>query len=326
MKPCFLFPPRCAFKDRARSQWPIGRAGSLPRFGRGDNSSVAPRERPQRANLRRRSERYVVWRPIAIGQTALTALYFSAKLYPMSEQQRRALVTGGGSGIGLAIALTLADCGHPVVVAGQNELKLKQTGLQCVVMDVCDQESVEAGLRQCGPIDIFVANAGGVTTASALNTLRAHWERMIALNLTSVFTCAQAAVPAMIERGWGRFIVIGSTASLKGYRYASAYAASKHGVLGLVRSMALELAKTGVTANALCPGYTDTAITAEAAEQISAKTGRTHGEALRSLTSSNPMGRLVAPAEIAAAALWLASDAAAAVNGQAIAIDGGETA
>jgi 3-hydroxybutyrate dehydrogenase len=149
---------------------------------------------------------------------------------------------------------------------------------------------------------------------------------MLALNLTSVFHCAQCAVPAMIARNWGRFLVIGSTASLKGYRYASGYAAAKHGVLGFVRSLALELAATGVTANMICPGYTDTPLIENAATAIAAKTGRSLGDAKASFADINPMGRLIKPTEIAAAALWLVSEGAAAVNGQAITIDGGETA
>jgi 3-hydroxybutyrate dehydrogenase len=244
----------------------------------------------------------------------------------MNQPLKRVLVTGGGSGIGLAIARSFENAGHDVLIAGRNEERLRGTGMPYVVMDVCDQRAIEEGLRQAGQIDIFVANPGGATTAPALKTSREVWDQTIALNLTSVFHCAQAAVPPMIKRGWGRFIVLGSTASLKGYRYASAYVAAKHGVLGFVRALALELAKTGVTANALCPGYTDTPMIAGAIDAIVQKTQRTRDEAATALTDANPMGRLVSPTEIANAALWLASEAAAAVNGQAIAIDGGETA
>ena len=244
----------------------------------------------------------------------------------MKPSSPRVFVTGGGSGIGLAVARAFRDAGHDVTIAGRNEARLRETGLPYRIMDVCDPKAIAAGMREAGPIDIFVANAGGAESAPALKMQTALWDRMIALNLTSVFHCAQAAVPQMAERGWGRFIAIASVASLHGVRYASAYAAAKHGVLGLVRSLALEIAKTGVTANAICPSYTDTPLIAGAVDAIAAKTGRTRDEITATFTEGNPMGRLVTPDEVAGAALWLASDAAASVNGQAIVIDGGETA
>jgi NAD(P)-dependent dehydrogenase (short-subunit alcohol dehydrogenase family) len=238
----------------------------------------------------------------------------------------RVLVTGGGTGIGLAVAKAFHGAGHDVVIAGRNETRLRDTGLPYVVMDVCNPDAIIEGLGRVGAVDVFVANAGGAETAGVVKMPRDVWDRAIALNLTSVFHCAQAALPPMVKRGWGRFIAVGSTASLKGYRYASAYAAAKHGALGFVRSLALELAQTGVTANLLCPGYTDTLLVANAIDAIVSKTGRTRADAASTFTGVNPLGRLVSPNEVAAAALWLASDAAAAVTGQAIAIDGGETA
>lgn len=240
--------------------------------------------------------------------------------------KRRVLVTGGGSGIGLAIAHAFAGCGHEVVTAGRTDVATGIAGSRHICMNVCETASIAAALHELGPVDIFVACAGGAETAPALRLDRAAWDRMIALNLTSVFDCAQIAIPAMITRGWGRFIVIGSTASLKGYRYASAYAAAKHGVHGFIRSLALEIATSGVTANLLCPGYSDTPLIARAVSAIVTKTGRSEDAAKAGFTATNPMGRLIAPEEIAAAALWLASDAGASVNGQAIAIDGGESA
>lgn len=239
---------------------------------------------------------------------------------------RRALVTGGGSGIGLALAQALRQAGHETVIAGRSRARLEAAGGPYILMDVCDPASIAEALKQVGDIDIFIANAGGAATAPVLKMAGDEWDRMLALNLTSVFHCAQSAIPAMIARNWGRFIVIGSTASLKGYRYASAYAAAKHGVLGFVRSLALELAQSGVTANALCPGYSDTGLIDDAVSAIVAKTGRSPDEARAGFAKSNPMGRLIKPAEVAAAALWLVSEAAASVNGQAIAIDGGESA
>jgi NAD(P)-dependent dehydrogenase (short-subunit alcohol dehydrogenase family) len=241
-------------------------------------------------------------------------------------KQRRALVTGGGSGIGLAIARAFAASGVAVTIAGREAAKLEAAGLPFVVMDVTDETAVDAGVKSAEPIDIFVANAGAAFTAPALKTRTNEWERMIATNLTSVHFCARAAIPSMVERGFGRFIAVASTASLKGYAYASAYVAAKHGVLGYVRTLALELAKTGVTANALCPGFTDTPLVEGALDAVTRKTGRSRDEALKAFIKHNPMHRLVFPEEVAAAALYLASDGAASVNGQAIVIDGGETA
>ncbi len=238
----------------------------------------------------------------------------------------RVLVTGGGSGIGLAIARAFHEAGHDVVISGRNEARLEANGLPHITFDVCDEDAVAEAMRAAGPIDIFVANAGGATTALTLKTGREDWERMLLLNLTSVWLCARAAIPPMVERKWGRFIVVASTAALKGYAYAGAYAAAKHGALGMVRSLALELAKTGVTANAICPGYTDTPMLHAAIDTVADKTGRSAENAANTFTNTNPMGRLIAPEEVAGAALWLASDAAAAVNGQAIVVDGGETA
>ncbi len=241
-----------------------------------------------------------------------------------ARDTKNVLVTGGGSGIGLAIAMAFADAGYGVTIAGRDANKLKAAGLKYVEMDVTDEASVFSGVKSAGPVDIMIANAGAVTTAPALKTDRALWDHMIATNLTSVYLSARATAPAMVERGWGRFIAIASTASLIGYAYSSAYSAAKHGVLGWIKSLAIELAKTNVTANAICPGFTDTPLIDNTLETISSKTGRTRDDALTQFTKANPQGRLVAPAEVAAAALWLASDGAASVNGQAITIDGGE--
>lgn len=212
------------------------------------------------------------------------------------------------------------------MVAGRNCARLEASGFPFVEMDVADADSVNEGVRRVAPIDIFVSNAGAARTAPSLRTERALWDEMIAVNLTGAYHCARAAIPSMIERGWGRFMVIASTAALKGYAYAGAYAAAKHGVLGWVRTLAVEHAKTGVTCNAICPGYTDTPMVAEAVERIAAKTGKGDADAKRALAARNPMGRMIGVDEVAAAALWLASDAAASVNGQAIVVDGGELA
>lgn len=238
---------------------------------------------------------------------------------------RRAFITGGGSGIGLAIAKTFASAGIDVTVAGRRFAPLKATGFPFVEMDVTEEQSVIDGIKAAGVIDIFVANAGAAVTAPALKTSRAMWDQMIAVNLTSVYLCAREAAPQMKQRGWGRFIAIASTAGLKAYPYTGAYAAAKHGVVGWIKSLALELGKTGVTANAICPGFTDTPLVDNALDNIIAKTKMSREDALASFVKDNPMGRLITPEEVADTALWLAGDKAASINGQAIAVDGGET-
>jgi len=238
--------------------------------------------------------------------------------------KKRALVTGGGSGIGLAIARGLADAGYNVAVAGRDSKKLKETGLPSYPVDVTDEASVAALAKAAGPIDIFVANAGAAPTAPTLKTSRAVWDKALAVNLTSVFSCAQAFVPGMIERGFGRFIAIASTAAYRAYPYVGAYAAAKHGVLGWVKTLALEHAKSGVTFNAICPGFTDTPLIARAVDRLAEKVGGDVEAGKRLLARDNPLGRLVKPEEVAAAALYLASEAAASVDGQSIIIDGGE--
>ena len=242
----------------------------------------------------------------------------------ISGRTKRALITGGGSGIGFAIAKALAVDGVAVTVAGRNEAKLKESGFPFVRIDVTDEASVRAVVKEAGVVDICVNNAGFAATAPSLKTTRAVWDEMIALNLTSAFLCSQAVAPAMIERGWGRFIAVASTASLKAYAYTGAYAAAKHGLLGWVKTLALEHAKTGVTFNAICPGFTDTPLIGDAVTAIVKGTGRSVDDARSAFTKANPMGRLVDPAEVASAAVWLAGDGAASVNGQAIVIDGGE--
>lgn len=242
----------------------------------------------------------------------------------MSLKGKTALVTGGGSGIGLACAQRLANEGAQVMVTGRHLETLKASGFDYVLMDVTDEASVRQAFTQTGPIDIVVNNAGAASTAPALKTTMDTWQAMLAVNLTGAFLCGQAAIPSMVERGWGRFIVIASTASLKGYAYTAAYSAAKHGVLGLVKTLAVELAKTGVTANAVCPGFTQTPLVTESLDVIMKKTGCTKEAALKTLIRDNPMGRLVQPEEVADAVAYLAGARASATNGQAIVIDGGE--
>jgi NAD(P)-dependent dehydrogenase (short-subunit alcohol dehydrogenase family) len=243
----------------------------------------------------------------------------------MDSRKPKVVVTGGGSGIGLAIARLLHERGFHVTVCGRGEARLAQTGMPYAVLDVRDRSSIERALETIGGCDIFIANAGSAQTAPALKTRDDVWDAMIATNLTSVFLCAQAAVPAMVDKGWGRFIAIASTASVKGYAYSAAYSAAKHGVLGWVRSLAIELAQTGVTANAVCPGFTDTPLIENAVTALEERTGRAREDVLSQFVKGNPMKRLVDPGEVAEAVAWLCSPGAAAVNGQAIMIDGGET-
>lgn len=238
--------------------------------------------------------------------------------------KRRVFITGGSSGIGLEIARRFARAGDEVIVSGRNAARLKETSLPFIEMDVTDERSVKAGFGKIGRVDVLIANAGNAETAPALKTSKALWDSMLAVNLTGVFLCAREAAAPMVERKAGRIIVVASTASLKGYQYVAAYAAAKHGALGLVRSLAIEFAKSGVTVNAICPGFTDTDLVARSLDTIAAKTGRSKEDALKSLVKDNPQGRLISPAEIAAATWWLASEEAAAVNGQSIVIDGGE--
>lgn len=238
----------------------------------------------------------------------------------------KALITGGGSGIGLAVARQLAEEGFAPVVTGRDAAKLAATGYAHAVMDVRDADTVAAALQQHGPFAVVVSNAGIAPTAPALETRPDMWRSVIDTNLTGTYNIAMATLPAMVEAGKGRFVAIASTSALRAYRYTMAYAASKHGVLGLVRSLALELASTGVTCNAVCPGFTHTDIVDASVRNIVARTGRSAAEAMKAFTDDNPMGRLVDPAEVAATVAWLCSDAASAVNGAALPVDGGETA
>jgi NAD(P)-dependent dehydrogenase (short-subunit alcohol dehydrogenase family) len=239
-----------------------------------------------------------------------------------------AVVTGGGSGIGAAIAKRLLADGVRVTLMGRSleRLQAQQAALGDVALQVCDvadEDSVTDAFAAVGDVDILVNNAGQVETAPVARTSLELWQRLLNVNLTGTFLCSRAVLPGMATRRQGRIVNVASTAALKGYAYVAAYCAAKHGVLGLTRAMALEVAAKGVTVNAVCPGYTETDIVAVAIENIVTKTGRSPEQARAELAKANPQGRLIQPDEVAATVAWLVNSPG--VNGQAIAVCGGET-
>ena len=252
--------------------------------------------------------------------------------------RRHALVTGAGSGIGKAIALALAADGHIVSLAGRRAAPLEAvrdeihaSGAEAFVhhgFDVTDAGSVERGIAaaiaQAGDIAVLINCAGEAPSAPFEKTDLALWQRVLSINLTGVFLVTQAALASVRRAGNGRIVNVASTAGLTGYAYVSAYCASKHGVIGLTRALALELARSDVTVNAVCPGFTDTPLIDGALDTISEKTGRSREEARATLARANPQGRLVTPAEVAHTVSWLVSEKATAITGQAIAVAGGE--
>jgi len=249
-----------------------------------------------------------------------------------------AFITGASRGIGAAIAATLARLGADLTLVGRNLAPLEQAAAAisgehsvrtvAAAADVTDASAVEdafaAARDGIGPPDILVNNAGAGKSAPFTRTDADLWNQMIAINLTGVYLCTRAALPAMNEGGFGRIVNIASTAGLKGYAYVSAYCAAKHGVIGLTRALALETARKGVTVNAVCPGYTDTDIVRETVANIVDKTGRTEEQALAELTVHNPQGRLIEPREVADAVAWLCLPSSASITGQALAVAGGE--
>ena len=246
---------------------------------------------------------------------------------------RHAVVTGGGRGIGAAIASALAAAGAKVTLMGRSEPQLRERTAtlpmaQAVRCDVTDEAGVAAAFaeatRTFGPAAILVNNAGAAASAPLVRTSLELFRRMLEVNLIGTFLCSRAALPDMLEAGFGRIVNVASVAGLKGAAYVSAYCAAKHGVIGLTRALALETATKGITVNAVCPSYTDTDMARAAIANIVEKTGRSAEQAEAELVKKNPQGRLIRPEEVAATVLWLCGPGAEAITGQAIAVAGGE--
>jgi 3-hydroxybutyrate dehydrogenase len=244
----------------------------------------------------------------------------------MTLTGKRVLITGGGTGVGAALARSFAGAGAEVVICGRSEASLRAVaeplGARWTLCDVTQETEVKRAFAEAGACDIIIANAGAADSAPLQKTSLDQWNAMLAVNLTGVFLTFREALAQL--SGWGRLIAVASTAGLKGYSYVAPYAAAKHGTVGLVRSLALEVATRPVTVNALCPGFLDTEMTERSVANISAKTGKSAEEAKAVLAAMNPQKRLIQPQEVASAALWLCAAGSEGITGQALAIAGGE--
>jgi len=252
---------------------------------------------------------------------------------PQPAEPRHVLVTGATRGIGFEIARSFVAAGARVTVLGRTDDSARAAAENLgaaghVHADVTDAEAMASALAGAeaatGGIDVLVNNAGGASTAPIARTDVTALRAMMALNVEPVLTATRAVLPGMIDRKFGRIITIASTAGLKGYAYVSAYCAAKHAAVGLTKAIALETAGTGVTVNAVCPGYSDTDLVGRSLDKLEQKTGRSREDLLKFFTRQNPLGRLIDPREVAHAVLWLAEEDASAITGQTIAVAGGE--
>ena len=246
----------------------------------------------------------------------------------MTLSGKTAVVTGGGSGVGAVIAVELARAGARVIICGRSAAPLHETAalhdnISAKVCDICDEAAISELMRKTAP-DIVIANAGASQSAPLIKTELSDFQRMVDINLTGSFLTFREGLRAMHGKPWGRVIAIASTAGLKGYAYVAPYAAAKHGVVGLVKSAALEFARKGITVNAICPGFLDTEMTERSIDNIVEKIGMSPDDARASLEGTNPMRRLVPPADVAKAVMWLCSEGSDMVTGQAISVAGGE--